>query len=173
MTSKKSQDLEQGETSTLLPSPPPYTALPGSSSSTSNAGPSSYATPLPPAPPPSSRPFNSHPQGPSPFSSLPLPQASLYAHDRQLSLRQADRRARRRFCAAMCWAMIIYFALAVISGAVVGAAIGAGVGDPARDGDDRGRHHRHRDDDWNGGWLFQRKLTVNTREVKDQVYATI
>ncbi|GAA5953271.1 hypothetical protein JCM3765_007459 [Sporobolomyces pararoseus] len=171
MTSKKSQDLEQGENSTLLPSPPPYTALPGSSSSNSNAGPSSYANPLPP-PPPSSRPFNSHPQGPSPFSSLPLPQASLYAHERQLSLRQADRRARRRFCAAMCWAMIIYFALAIISGAIVGAAIGAGVGDPAG-GDDHGRHHKHRDDDWHGGWLFQKKMIVNTPEAQDQTYASI
>ncbi|GAA6014152.1 hypothetical protein JCM11491_004121 [Sporobolomyces phaffii] len=143
MTGKKQADLEQGEGSSLLPSPPPYTALPASTSS---------STPSPALPAPPSRPLHSHPQGPSPFASLPLPQTSLYAHQRQMA--QADRRARRRFCAALCWAGVIYLALGVVSGAIAGFAIGAGAG--AGPGDDRDGGHRHghgRDHDRGRDWI--------------------
>ncbi|GAA5880492.1 hypothetical protein JCM16303_005404 [Sporobolomyces ruberrimus] len=142
MTGKKQQDLEQGEGSSLLPSPPPYTVLPSASGSNSS--------PLPSAPlPPPSRPLQSHPQGPSPFSSLPLPQTSPYAHERQLA--QADRRARRRFFAALCWAGIIYLAIGILSGAVVGFAIGqggTGEGDGGHGHKHRGGTDRDRDWDW-------------------------
>ncbi|GAA5829370.1 hypothetical protein JCM3766R1_001076 [Sporobolomyces carnicolor] len=170
MSTKKPQDLEQGEGTSLLSSPPPYTALPGSSSSHANI-PTAAASPAHPTPPlPPSRPLHPYPQGPSPFASLPLPQTSLYAHERQVQMRQADRRARRRFCAAMCWAGLIYIALAILSGAVVGAAIGAGAGD----GHDH--EHRHRKDrDWRGDWFSLRTTTrvASDHDAQSQPYAII
>ncbi|GAA5903493.1 uncharacterized protein JCM6883_005018 [Sporobolomyces salmoneus] len=174
MSSKKQSDPERREGTSLLPSPPPYTALPASGSSSSSATAVNPSTDAP-SPAPLSRPLVQFPQGPSPFASLPQPQASLYAHERQVQLRQADRRARRRFCAAMCWAGVIYLLLAMISGAVVGAALGAGAGNGAGDG--HNHEHKHRKDrgDWDGNWLKSRKAlpTSSTVGQPSQVYAII
>ncbi|GAA5935919.1 uncharacterized protein JCM15063_001849 [Sporobolomyces koalae] len=145
MANKKATDLEQGEQASLLPSPPPYTALPAASSS-SHVQPTNT--------PPVTR-QSQYPQGPSPFASLPLPQTSLYAHERQL--RQSDRRARRRFCAAMCWALVIYMAMGLLSGAVVGYAVTSGA---PRDDGRTGHGHGHR----RGDWMIQQEVSYDSSE---------
>ncbi|GJN91325.1 hypothetical protein Rhopal_004346-T1 [Rhodotorula paludigena] len=113
------------ENSQLLPSsaPPPYTesAEPSGSTTPRAAAPaaaphSAFASTASPSR--SSRP---HPSGPTAFSALPPPPASLYAHER--AMHQAHRRARKRFCAALCWGMLIWVAVSALVGGIIGEEV--------------------------------------------------
>ncbi|BGP17154.1 hypothetical protein JCM10213_006051 [Rhodosporidiobolus nylandii] len=144
MSTKKPTTPSPDERASLLPSaaPPPYSETPDASGSStaaaaSTAGGSRAAPPLaqlPAGPPPANPPYffpstfpststavsaaPRHPSGPTAFSALPAPATSAYAHQR--ALRQADRRARRRFCAALCWGFVIYLALGALVGGILG-----------------------------------------------------
>ncbi|GAA5901991.1 hypothetical protein JCM6882_000162 [Rhodosporidiobolus microsporus] len=120
MANKKA--TQQDERAALIPgtAPPPYSELP--SASTSHQTPPAPAPAHPHLPHHSPSPSHSsarpYPSGPTAFAALPAPTTSTYAHAR--ALRQADRRARRRFCAALCWGFILYVALGMLIGGILG-----------------------------------------------------
>ncbi|GAA6064289.1 hypothetical protein JCM10212_000723 [Sporobolomyces blumeae] len=139
-------DLEnQHEGSALLgPSPPPYTPV-ASASGSGSTGPDGDVPASDPNPTqlPTRSPSRSHPSGPTAFAALPLPTTTYYSHQR--AMRQADRRARKRFCIALCCASMLYILLAALIGGIIGEEMNRNWNDG------HGRHGgRHRGD---GGWL--------------------